>query len=130
MYPIAGQVDNERLNKALKAKEFFMMFINANCQKICVENPVPLKIVGLPKPSQAIQPYEFDEPYSKKTLLWLKGLPLLKPTNILNEFKPWLPSNTGGAKRGQKHTKGVVNTTKEFATTFEGIAKAMAEQWG
>lgn len=130
MYPTAGCIDDERLQKALKAKAFFMRFLNADCEKIVVENPVPLKVVGLPKPSQAIQPYEFGEPYSKKTLLWIKGLPLLQPTQILTEFKPWLPSNTGGAKRGQKHTKGVVNTTKEFATTFKGIAKAMAEQWG
>lgn len=130
MYPTAGCIDNDRLQKALKAKEFFMMFLNADCEKIVVENPLPLKVVDLPKSSQAVQPYEYGEPYSKKTLLWIKGLPLLHPTDILTEYRPWLPSNTGGAKRGQKHTKGVVNTTKAFATTFKGIAKAMAEQWG
>lgn len=129
-YPKAGIIDEERLKKGLKAKEFFDKCLNADCEKIVVENPVPLKIIGLPTCSQIIQPYQYGEPYSKKTLLWIKGLPLLKPTKILNEYRPWLPSNTGGAKRGQKHTKGVVNTTKDFATTFQGIAEAMAEQWG
>ena len=85
MYLTAGNVNQERLKKALQAKDFFMQFVNADCDKICIENPTPLKIVGLPKESQVIQPYQFGHPYSKRTLLWLKGLPELKPTNILTE---------------------------------------------
>lgn len=131
MYPQAGIVDNERLALALAAKEFFMQILNSDCEKIVVENPVPLKIVGLPVPTQKIQPFEFDEPFSKLTLLWIKGdLPLLKPTNILKDYKPYLPSNTGGFSRGFGGSKGIVHNAKEASKTFQGIAAAMAEQWG
>lgn len=130
LYPKAGFINEERLKKALKAKDFFMMFINADCDKIVVENPVPLKIVDLPIPTQVIQPYEYGEPYSKKTLLWEKGVLPLKPTNVLSEYIPYLPSNTGGINRGQSHSKGVVHTAKEASKTFIGIANAMASQWG
>ena len=82
----------------------------------------------MPKHSQAVQPYEYGHEYSKKTLLWLKNLPLLKPTDIQKNYKPYLPSNTGGAKRGQKFMYKNI-TQKESSKTFEGIARAMAEQW-
>lgn len=130
MYPTAGNINNKRLEQALKAKAFFMNFINAKCQKICVENPTPLNVVGLPKETQVIQPYMFGEPYSKRTLLWLKGLTKLEPTNILSEYKPYLPSNTGGLSHGRGGSRGVVHNAKEASKTFKGIAKAMAEQWG
>ena len=130
MYLTAGNVNQERLEKALQAKEFFMRLMNADCDKICIENPTPLKIVGLPKESQVIQPYQFGHPYSKRTLLWLKGLPELKPTNILTEYTPYLPSNTGGFARGKGGSRGVAHNAKKASKTFSGIAKAMAEQWG
>lgn len=130
MYLTAGNVNQERLEKALRAKEFFMQFMNADCDKICIENPTPLKIVGLPKESQVIQPYQFGHPYSKRTLLWLKGLPELKPTNILTEYTPYLPSNTGGFARGKGGSRGVAHNAKDASKTFSGIARAMAEQWG
>ena len=107
-----------------------MKFINAQCDKICVENPTPLKIVGLPKESQVIQPFQFGHPYSKRTLLWLKGLPELKSTNILTEYTPYLPSNTGGFARGKGGSRGVAHNAKDASKTFSGIARAMAEQWG
>lgn len=129
MYLKAGEINEERLKLAMEAKEFFFKFLNADCEYIAVENPVPLKIVELPPPSCAVQPYEFGEPFSKKTLLWLKNLPPLIPTNIINEYKPYLPSNTGGAKRGQKYDRGVAKNAKEASKTFKGIANAMAEQW-
>lgn len=130
MYPTARNVNEERLKQAFEAKAFFMQFINAQCEKICVENPTPLKIVGLPKETQVIQPYMFGEPYSKRTLLWLKGLPKLEATNILKEYKPYLPSNTGGFARGKCGSRGVVHNAKDASKTFPGIAAAMAEQWG
>lgn len=130
MYLTAGNVNEERLKKALQAKDFFMQFMNADCDRICVENPTPLKIVGLPKESQVIQPYQFGHPYSKRTLLWLNGLPELKPTEILTEYKPYLPSNTGGVSRGKGGSRGVAHNPKDASKTFEGVAKAMAEQWG
>lgn len=130
MYLTAGVVNQERLKKALQAKEFFMQIMNADCDKICIENPTPLKVVDLPKESQVIQPYYFGHPYSKRTLLWLKGLPELKPTDILKEYKPFLPSNTGGFARGKGGSRGVAHNSKDASKTFEGIASAMAEQWG
>ncbi len=126
---VNGSINQERLNKALEAKKFFLSLLNSRIEKIVVENPQPLKIVGLPPHSQVIQPYEYGHPFSKKTLLWLKGLPPLKPTDALNEYRPYLPSNTGGAKRGQKFMYKNISQ-KESSKTFPGIARAMAEQWG
>lgn len=128
MYPKAGIVCQERLSKAMDAKDFFNKCMNANSKYICVENPFPLKIVGLPEPTQTIQPYQFGDPFSKKTLLWLKGLPELKHTDVLTEYTTYLPSNTGGKKRGQKYKFSSI-TQKQSSKTFEGVAKAMAEQW-
>lgn len=130
MYPIAGQICRDRLAKAMQAKDFFMAIYNADCAKICVENPTPLKVVGLPQESQVIQPYMFGEPYSKRTLLWIKGLPFLKSTKVLTDFIPYLPSNTGGLARGKGGSRGVAHNAKNASKTFCGIAKAMAEQWG
>lgn len=69
MYPTAGNIDENRLQKALEAKKIFMKFLNADCDRICVENPTPLKCVGLPKESQVVQPFEYGHPFSKRTLL-------------------------------------------------------------
>ena len=130
MYTVSGQISHDRLGKAMQAKEFFMQFYNADCDSICIENPTPLKVVGLPKENQVIQPYMFGDPYSKRTLLWLKGLPELKPTNVLESFVPYLPSNTGGFSRGKGGSRGVAHNAKDASKTFPGVAKAMAEQWG
>ena len=128
MYPTAGNVCHDRFKLAMEAKEFFTLMLNAPAPFIAIENPTPLQIVGLPKHSQAIQPYQFGHPYSKRTLLWLKNLPELKHTNVLSEYVPYLPSNTGGKKRGQKATPRSI-TQKDSSKTFEGIADAMAQQW-
>lgn len=124
-----GQLNLERYKKGLEGKEFFMKFINADCERIAVENPVSSLIYKMPQFSQEIQPYYFGEPYSKKTRLWLKGLKKLEPTNILKEFRTFMPSNTGGLKRGQHHLSGIPKNQIESSKTFIGIAKAMAEQW-
>ena len=114
MYPKAGQLDPDRYQKAMKAKAFFLKLMNAPIEYICLENPTPLKVVALPKPSQVIQPYQFGHPYSKRTLLWLKGLPPLKHTNQIEEYTPFLPSNTGGKKRGQSTHRGTAKNAKEI----------------
>lgn len=129
MYPKAGEIDQGRLALAMKAKAFFFRFLNADCERVAVENPRPLKIVGLPVPSQVVQPYEYGHPYSKATCLWLKGLPKLKPTDILSEHTPFLPSNTGAFSRGGGGSRGVAKNAKEASRTFPGIGRAMAEQW-
>jgi len=129
LYPKAGQLDNERYEKLLEGKEFFMTLLNSDIPKIAVENPTPFKIAELPKPSQVIQPYQFGDPYSKRTLLWLKGLEPLLPTNQVESQGSWLPSNTSGFRKNQKSQKGY-SDSKDYSLTFQGIADAMAEQWG
>ena len=125
-----GQVNQERYKQGIEAKEFFNLFFNHPCPLICIENPTPLKIFNLPEPTQVIQPYQFGHPYSKRTLLWLKGLPELKHTDIVDIYKPFLPSNTGGKKRGQSYSIGISKNAKESSKTFSGVAAAMANQWG
>lgn len=128
MYPKAGVLCPERHRKAMQAKDFFMKIYNSDVELIGMENPQPLKVVGLPKPTQVIQPYEFGHRYSKKTFLWLKNLPPLLPTYFADTYEPYLPSNTGGAKRGQKARIKHI-TQKDRSKTFPGVASAMALQW-
>lgn len=121
----------ERYENGLRAKGFFLKFINADCDKICVENPIASKIYELPPYSQIIQPYEYGHPYTKRTCLWLKGLEKLKPTNLVEVIGTFCPSGSYSNRHGEKH-KGLFtkNRAKERSKTFPGIAKAMAEQWG
>ena len=143
MYPSKGEINHERLKKAMEAKEFFLRLLNHPIPKICIENPRPLSVVGLPPESQVIQPWMFGDPYTKRTHLWLKNLPKLVPTDFVKadatsdmfsksiEPVPFLPSGTsrklggitlGAAKRG--------NDSKNRSATFPGVALAMAQQWG
>lgn len=132
MYPRKGEIDEERLALAIESKKFFLECLNADCDRVAVENPRPLKIVGLPEPTQLIQPYEFGEPWSKLTCLWLRGLPPLQPTNVLSEYKPWVSCGTSRNK-GKKDKSGMSRAggaQKIRSKTFWCFAKAMAEQWG
>lgn len=132
MYPRKGQIDEERLAKAMEAKEFFMKILNADCPRIAIENPRPLKCVGLPEPTEYIQPYEHGEPWSKLTGLWLKGLPPLIPSQLVANYKPYVSCGTSRNK-GNKEKSGFSRAggaQKARSKTFPGIAKAMAEQWG
>ncbi len=131
MYPKAGVVCADRYQRAMAARDFFQRLLDAPVARVCVENPQPLKVVNLPTHSQVIQPFEFGHPYSKRTLLWLRGLPQLRPTNVLAEYRPFLRSNTGyGRRAGQSFSRGAVSSSKDASRTFEGIAEAMATQWG
>lgn len=126
--------------------EFFCKFLMADCDKIAVENPVGIigggyvkeyfpdlcEKYGLPlQPTQKIQPYEYGEPYKKTTCLWLKGLPKLEPTEIV---EPNLITYT--CKNGKKATfstdycAGGGNVAQRRSKTYVGVAKAMAKQWG
>lgn len=122
LYP-KGKLNTDRLILGNTAKAFFMEILESRCDKICVENPVPSKIFGLPPYTQTIQPYEFGHPFQKKTCLWLKGLPKLQPTNIVEK-----PQSTKIA--GNWFNKGGKERQKNRSKTFEGIAEAMASQWG
>lgn len=122
LYP-KGVLNEDRLKLGLAAKEFFMQLYNADCDKICVENPIPSRVFGLPKYSQTVQPYEHGHPFKKKTCFWLKNLPFLQPTNIVD-----VKESTKIA--GNWFNKGGKDRQKNRAKTFEGIAKAMSQQWG
>ena len=118
-----------RLNKIQKKDidtSLFMALKNANIERICIENPVPSLKAGLPKYTQIIQPYQFGHDYSKKTCLWLKNLPKLKPTKIVKVT--YITTDNGN-----KYTKGWYMTPRnsvDRSRTFTGIANAMANQWG
>lgn len=128
---VKGVIQQERFEKAMEAREFFMKIWNADCDKICIENPTPMKIVNLPPYTQAIQPYEYGHPYSKRTCLWLKGLPLLKPTNILDHHEPYVNGGCKDAHGNYRRFQGrKERDPKTRAKTFQGIAEAFAQQWG
>ena len=128
---VNGEIQQDRYEKAMKAKEFFMAFYNADCERIAIENPTPLKLIGLPPYTQAIQPYQFGHPYSKRTCLWLKGLPKLCPTEILDHHEPYVNGGTKDASGNYKRFPGRNERDQKVrCKTFPGIAKAMADQWG
>lgn len=125
-----GVLNKERFAKGLKAKEFFMAFFEADCEKIAIENPTPSRCYELPQKSQTIQPYQFGHPFTKRTNLWLKGLPPLKYTEIVESERTWCPSGSYSGKHCEKH-RGMFtkDRAKNRSKTFTGIANAMAEQW-
>lgn len=128
---VKGEIQPERYAKAMEAKAFFMAIYNANCPRICIENPTPLKLVGLPPYDQVIQPYEYGHPYSKRTCLWLKGLPHLQPTNILDHHEPYVNGGNKDAHGNYRQFKGRnERDQKTRSKTFRGIAEAFADQWG
>lgn len=125
------KLNQERYQKGLDAKAFFMAFYNADCPKIAVENPVPSAVFEMPPYTQVIQPYEFGHPYSKKTCLWLKGLPPLAPTRIIEDHIPYVSSGSYTKTHDPKY-KGASRrggVAKSRSKTFPGIADAMASQW-
>ena len=126
--------DNARLRKIYReeAVEFFMRIANANCDKIAIENPVGVISTIWRKPDQIIQPYMFGEPFEKKTCLWLKGLSKLQPTNIITPPKrvQYQSGKTMPEWYAKLWSLPSEERAKERSKTFNGIAKAMAKQWG
>jgi hypothetical protein len=126
---------NERFAKRKEAYYFFLA-IYYSSRRIAVENLVGYMNSAFRKPDQIIHPYQFGDPFKKRTCLWLKGLPKLEYTNVLQEPKPLYVSQgkkTMGKKIG--FTEGIkglnhADRKKARAKTFPGIARAMAEQWG
>jgi site-specific DNA-cytosine methylase len=109
------------------AINFFLMISIAPCDKIAIENPVGIMSSVWRKPDQIIQPYQFGHPESKKTCLWLKNLPLLEPTNVLPlpESGRW----ENQTPSGQNKLGPSPERARLGSKTYQGIAKAMAEQW-
>lgn len=119
--------NTERTMDMHKAAVFFDAIRNSNCEKICIENPIPHKY-GIGKTyTQIIQPWMFGHAESKATCLWLKGLPKLKETNNVKDKWKSLPKKE--AQRLHYLSPGP-ERAKLRSKTYEGIAKAMAEQWG
>lgn len=121
-----------------QAIDFFMEFVNADCPRIAIENPIGIMSTIYRKPDQIIQPWMFGDKFTKSTCLWLKGLPKLEPTNIVEkgEFFEWTDKN--GKKKRQpkwfydslKNAKSKEERSIIRSKTFPGIAMAMASQWG
>lgn len=132
LYPKKGELNMERYALGLKAKGFFMAIYNADCDRIAIENPTPSKIYDLPPYTQVVQPYEFGHPFTKRTCLWLKGLPKLEPTDVVEPVGPYVCGNAEIWKKQAKNGRvyGKEKSPKFRSKTFEGIANAMAEQWG
>ena len=119
-----GSLDESRYNKGLAARDFFMQFFRYP-GRIAIENPTPCTIFHLPPYSQVIQPYMFGHDCTKRTLLWLHNLPILMATDIVVPTY----SYTGCHKMKGSINPGV-RSSKARSRTFEGIASAMASQWG
>ena len=123
----------DRWGKMVEAKLLFENILSQEIPKIAVENPLPHHYAELPKYSQIIQPWMFGEPFSKRTCLWLKNLPLLKPTNIIADHgERYTRTVRQQAKYGKSsNSKWYAKATpQERSKTFQGIANAMADQWG
>ena len=115
-----------------EAVAFFMQFVNAKCDKIAIENPIGYMSTAYKKPTQIIHPYMFGDPARKATCLWLKGLPKLIPTNIVEPIIIHYQNGKGTDNPWHMETMKLPpkERSKARSKTFPGIAKAMAEQWG
>ena len=124
----------DRLKKRDMALDFVLKIYNSKCPKIAIENGVGYLSTGWRKPNQIIKPFEFGHSVNKKTCLWLKGLPKLKPTNIVEPDNKRVnlgkPVSSWYAKTLKQAKNDFKLLSKIRSKTFPGIAKAMAEQWG
>lgn len=129
LYPTKGVLNPERYELGKRAAEFFKAIYNADCPRIAIENPTPMKVFELPQYNQVIEPFMFGHPFKKRTCLWLKGLPTLQPTELVTEgIISWV---SGGSKDKNGNPRKSKATTfrdaKTRSKTFEGVAKAMAD---
>lgn len=126
-----GEKAAKRQYDRQNAIKFFMHFTGLKCPKVCIENPIGVMSTYYKKPTQIIQPYQFGHTERKATCLWLKGLPKLKPTNIV---EPDIIKHKTGRTDSRLHFETLKlppnERSKIRSKTFEGIAQAMAEQWG
>lgn len=118
-----------------EALDFVRRLMEAPISHTAIENPVSIISSKIRKPDQIIQPWQFGDPFTKTTCLWLRELPALKPTKIVEkgEFFEWTDKKTGKKKRQsvwmmEARKKGD-QCWKERSATFRGIAQAMADQW-
>ena len=127
-----GKKAIKRYEQRKEAIQFFFRIVNANCDKIAIENPIGIMSTVWEKPTQIIQPFMFGEPFEKRTCLWLKNLPKLNATKLV------IPPERIKFKSGKTMPEWYAKLwalpkeerEKERSKTFIGIARAMAEQWG
>lgn len=133
-----GDKAEKRIKDREDAFQFFMRFVNADCDRIAIENPIGYVNTHYREADQIIQPYWFGHPYAKSTCLWLKNLPLLTPTEIVAPERIHSKGKTGGYsgtlwyatdENGKIISWNDPRTAKERSKTFSGIAEAMADQW-
>lgn len=127
--------EKQKDGRQAQAIRFFEFFTYLKTKRVCIENPTGIMSKVYRKPDQIINPFQFGDPYRKRTCLWLKNLPLLKPTNIVIPIASWHSGSTrGGIKKDGTRTKSklpaLYSGWKKRSITFQGIADAMAEQWG
>ena len=127
-----GEKARQRKELRNEAANFFMSFINADVDKIAVENPIGYMSTVYQKPSQIIHPYMFGDPARKATCLWLKGLTKLTPTDIVEPIVIHYQNGNGTDNPWHMDTLKLPpnERAKARSKTFPGIAAAMAEQWG
>ena len=130
LYGTFQMVNIDRFREGLKERDIIIKILNADCDKIAVINPVLMSIYALPEPAQFIQPYMFGDPYKKQTCLWLKGLPKLEATNIVEPELCWANGGSKNADGTQRKRRTVTSKRARLAVNvFPGVAEAMAEQW-
>lgn len=122
-------IERQRLRE--EAVKFFMAFANADCERIAIENPIGVMSSEFRKPNQIIHPYMFGDPERKGTCLWLKNLPELVPTNIVEPRIIKYKNGKGTDSPWHMETMSLppAERAKMRSKTFPGIAKAMSEQW-
>lgn len=117
----------------MDSMNFFMQFVYSTAKRFAIENPVGIMSSVYRKPDQIIEPYEYGHPTTKKTCLWLKNLPILTPTNIVDP-SDGLYTYADGRKDPLWHVESIGMSPDERSRyrskTFQGIADAMADQWG
>lgn len=121
--------DQKRWDLLSKGIDFFKLFIDSDIPKVAIENPIPHKYARdeIGKYTQIIHPYMFGHMERKATCLWLKGLPLLESTNLVKEEMEKLPKNQ---QQRLHYLPPSPERAKLRSKTFQGIADAMADQWG
>ena len=129
----------DRRKNMLESIEFVKCLYNSNISRVAIENPIGLLSSYWKKPDQTVHPYMFGDKASKATCFWLKNLPKLKPTNIVEkgEFREWIDVKTGKKKRQALWIYNVLKDARSKqerqtlrSKTFQGIADAIADQWG
>jgi hypothetical protein len=139
LYNKDGTANRERYENQFKALEFVKKLMDADIPRIAIENPVSVISTKIRKPNQIVQPWMFGDSASKTTCLWLKNLPKLVATNVVDkgDFKEWIDKKSGKVKRQATwyydaliNAKSPEERRSLRSKTFKGIAQAIASQWG